>query len=105
MVHAEQGAIGTTILSFADHHTFARRDARLDIAPGGSGYSTFRDWHTQRSDPPWKGADGAELRQVIEQYAEVWFPGSTGRPPVPGRVVGPAAHTLPVPPRAGGRTH
>lgn len=104
VVHAEQGAIDTTILSFADHRTFARRDARLDIAPGGSGYSTFRDWHTQRSEPPWKGADGAELRQAIEQYAEIWFPGSSGRPPAPGRGVGHAAHAAPGLVRGGRRT-
>lgn len=95
VIHAEQGAIDTTILSFTDHHTFARRDARLDIPPGASGHSTFRDWHTQRSEPPWKGADGTELRQAIEQYAEVWFPGSSGRPPAPGRAAGPAAHAAP----------
>ncbi|MET9556858.1 hypothetical protein [Streptomyces sp. NPDC006645] len=104
VVHAQKGAIDTTILSFADYRTFARRDARLGFSPGTGSYGSFRDWHAQRSEPPWKGADGTELRRAIEQYAEVWFPGSSGRPPAPGRTVGPAAHAAPSPPRSGRRT-
>ncbi|MFB8353001.1 hypothetical protein [Streptomyces niveus] len=97
VVHAEQGAIDTTILSFADHHTFARRDARLDIPPGGSGHSTFRDWHTQRSEPPWKGADGAELSRAIEHYTAVWFPGAWAAS-APGRTAGRTARKAPAVP-------
>ncbi|MFD6989346.1 hypothetical protein [Streptomyces sp. NPDC059943] len=105
VIHPGWGSMDTTILSFADHATFTDRDARLDIPPGRGDYGTFRDWHAHRREPPWKGADGTELRQAVEKYATVWFPGSTGHPSAPSRAAGPAAHTLPVPPRAGGRTH
>ncbi|MGW1194482.1 hypothetical protein ACWD4B_01285 [Streptomyces sp. NPDC002536] len=75
-IHPEQGVVDTAILTFADHGTFAQRDAARDVRPGQDGYARIRDWHRD-GEPPWKGADVRGLRRAIEQYAQVWFPGAT----------------------------
>jgi hypothetical protein len=74
ILHPDQGVIDTAILTFADHDTFARRDAARKVGPGQDGYARIRDWHA--GEPPWKGADVGRLRRAIEQYARVWFPDS-----------------------------
>ncbi|KMS67731.1 hypothetical protein ACM01_41675 [Streptomyces viridochromogenes] len=74
VIHPEQGVLDTAILRFADHGTFARRDAARDLVPGRDGYAVIRDWHPHSSQPPWHGADGTGLRTAIEQYTHFWFP-------------------------------
>lgn len=76
VIHPDQGVLDTTILRFADHGTFARRDAARDLAAGHDGYAVIRDWHAHNR-PPWQGADGTGLRTAIEQYAHFWFPPPT----------------------------
>ncbi|KPC62632.1 hypothetical protein [Streptomyces chattanoogensis] len=75
VIHPNQGVLDTAILPFADHGTFARRDAARDLAAGKDGYAVFRDWNGARTgEPPWKGAQGTGLRTAIRQYALIWFP-------------------------------
>ncbi|MFI1183612.1 hypothetical protein ACH4UT_29275 [Streptomyces sp. NPDC020799] len=94
VIHPEQGVVDSAVLTFADHDTFTQRDAACDVRPGQDGYARIRDWHRD-GEPPWKGADVRGLRHAIEQYTQVWFPGTvtvsapqrtplaptTGRPP------------------------
>ncbi|MEU8784872.1 hypothetical protein [Streptomyces sp. NPDC048637] len=76
VIHPDQGVIDTAILPFAEHGTFARRDAARNFTAGRDGYAVFRDWNDRRSagEPPWKGAQGNGLRTAITQYAQIWFP-------------------------------
>ncbi|WP_405889803.1 hypothetical protein OG427_07060 [Streptomyces sp. NBC_00133] len=76
VIHPDQGVVDTAILPFAEHGTFARRDAAHDLVAGRDGYAVFRDWHAHTGEPPWKGADGAGLRTAIQHYARVWSPGT-----------------------------
>lgn len=93
VIHPDQGAVDTAVLAFAEHGTFARRDAAHGLAAGRDGYAVFRDWNSARSsEPPWKGADGSALRVAIERYARLWFP----TPPTPSRPAArPAAQAKP----------
>jgi len=93
VIHPERGVIDTAILRFADHGTFARRDAARDVVAGRDGFAAIRDRHAHRSQPPWHGADGTGLRTAIEQYAHFWFP----PPPAVHR---PAARPAAQPPAA-----
>ncbi|WP_435217957.1 hypothetical protein [Streptomyces sp. bgisy034] len=88
VIHPDHSVLDTAMLRFADHGTFARRDAARDLVAGRDGYAVIRDWHAQTSQPPWRGADGAGLRTAIEQYAHFWFP----PPPTVSR---PAAQPTP----------
>ncbi|MFE7302664.1 hypothetical protein [Streptomyces sp. NPDC057579] len=84
VIHPNQGVVDTAILPFADHGTFARRDAARDLPAGRDGYGVFRDWHrTGSGEPPWKGAEGTGLRRAITQYARIWFPDTPA--PAPAR--------------------
>ncbi len=74
VIHPDQGVLDTAILSFADHGTFARRDAARDLVAGQDGYAVIRDWHARSSQPLWHGADGTGLRTAIERYACFWIP-------------------------------
>lgn len=90
VIHPDQGVVDTAILPFAEHGTFTRRDATRDLGAGRDGYAVFRDWNSARTgEPPWTGAEGAGLREAIQQYVRIWFPG-TWAATAPAR---PPAHT------------
>lgn len=104
VIHPDQGVVDTAILPFAEHGTFARRDAARVLVAGTDGYAVFRDWHAHSGEPPWKGADGAGLRAAIVQYARMWFPDAPARASarptparsaLPKRAVAPAAGVVP----------
>ncbi|MFC9228372.1 hypothetical protein ACFTZI_05280 [Streptomyces decoyicus] len=80
VIHPDKGVIDTALLPFAEHGTFARRDAVRDLTAGRDGYAVFRDWNDRHSaEPPWKGAQGTGLRTSITQYARIWFPDTPDR--------------------------
>ncbi|MET9294348.1 hypothetical protein [Streptomyces sp. NPDC003077] len=81
VIHPEKGEIDAAVLTFADHHTFTRRDAAHGLRPGTSGYARIQ--HFRDTDlVPWKGAETGELRAAIQRYAQTWLPGSwTGTTP------------------------
>ncbi|MEV6730690.1 hypothetical protein [Streptomyces sp. NPDC051364] len=97
VIHPDLGTLDTTYLSFADHQTFARRDAARDIGPGWDGYARFRDWR-EDGPPPWTGADLTGLRRAITHYTQIWAPA-----PPPGRSR-PSLPTLPTAHPASGRS-
>lgn len=97
VVHPDRGALDTAVLTFADHQTFARRDAAQDIGPGWDGYARIRDWH-ENGPPPWKGADLTGLRLAITHYTQIWAPAPA---PEHSRLSLP---TLPTPRPASGHT-
>lgn len=85
-------------LGFADHGTFHRRDEANNTRPNTKRYGTF-DEHHHPGRPPWEGAVTTGLRDAIEQYTGVWFPGAwtTSAPKNPrGRI----AYTSPAAPVA-----
>lgn len=87
MLHPDLGNLDTISLSFADHQTFARRDAAEGIGPGWDGYARIRDWH-EDGPPPWNGANLTGLRRAIRQYAQIWAPAPSpahSRPSLPTR--------------------
>ncbi|MEV7731632.1 hypothetical protein AB0O75_05860 [Streptomyces sp. NPDC088921] len=73
ILHPDRGALDHAYLSFADHGTFAVRDARLGKQPGHDGYGVVRDWH-HNDTSPWIGAAVIPLSQSIQDYLEVWTP-------------------------------
>ncbi|MCX5278376.1 hypothetical protein [Streptomyces virginiae] len=73
VLHPDRGTLDTVSLSFADHQTFARRDAATGIGPGRDGYARFRDWH-ETGPSPWNGADLTGLRRGITRYTQIWAP-------------------------------
>jgi len=102
VVHTEKGVLDTAMLRFADHGTFTRRDAERDRRPGQSGYAKILDFR-DRDWNPWRSAELGALRNAIERYTAVWFPGAwnTAAPSTEAR----SAYTAPaVPPaRSGAR--
>ncbi|MEU5833053.1 hypothetical protein ABZ820_05090 [Streptomyces diacarni] len=105
-LHQVSGELDTAILRFEDHHTFDHRDARHGRTPQHSGYGTFTESRDRPDSVPWEGAYTEGLRDAIEQYTAIWFPG-TSETSAPGRAAGRAAR--PAPPqssvRRGGRAH
>ncbi|MFJ9151796.1 hypothetical protein ACIRP7_27920 [Streptomyces sp. NPDC102270] len=79
ILHPDRGALDHAYLSFADHGTFAVRDARLGKQPGHDGYGVVRDWHHDDTSP-WIGAAVIPLSHAIQDYLKVWTP----EPPPPG---------------------
>ncbi|MFF4978560.1 hypothetical protein ACFY3O_00580 [Streptomyces sp. NPDC001046] len=75
IVHPERGEIDAVALSFVDHGTFHRRDEATNTRPNTKQYSTFDKYH-RPGRPPWDGAVTIGLRDAIEQYTAVWFPGA-----------------------------
>ncbi|OII62161.1 hypothetical protein BJP40_03960 [Streptomyces sp. CC53] len=69
VTHVERGVLDTRHLSFAEHETFARRDAAQ--GPGRRG--VIRDWHKD-GPAPWAGAELTGLRKAIEALARIWCP-------------------------------
>ncbi|NEB01938.1 hypothetical protein [Streptomyces sp. SID13726] len=75
VVHPDRGEIDAVALAFVDHGTFHRRDEANNTSPNASEYGTFGKYHRQ-GRPPWEGAVTTGLRDAIEQYSAVWFPGA-----------------------------
>ncbi|MFJ9900752.1 hypothetical protein ACIQPR_46255 [Streptomyces sp. NPDC091280] len=73
ILHPDHGALDQKHLSFADHGTFAVRDARLGKRPGHDGYGVIRDWHHDDASP-WIGAAVLPLSRAIQDYLTVWAP-------------------------------
>ncbi|MGW2646819.1 hypothetical protein ACWC2T_18305 [Streptomyces sp. NPDC001393] len=104
-LHQDCGQLDTVVLRFEDHKTFDHRDATQGRAPQNSGYGTFKEFRDRPDWVPWQGAHTAGLREAIEQYTTVWFPGAWTAS-APSRTVGRTARKAPSPPpsRSGSRT-
>ncbi|MER5348667.1 hypothetical protein ABT030_52545 [Streptomyces mirabilis] len=104
IVHPDRGEIDAVALSFLDHGTFHRRDEANNTRPNTKQYGTFDKCH-RSGRPPWEGAVTSGLRDAIEQYTAVWFPGAWAAS-APSRAAGHNAHRTPIPPatRSGART-
>ncbi|MFE6363811.1 hypothetical protein ACFVP3_27940 [Streptomyces sp. NPDC057806] len=96
VIHPDRGEIDAVVLSFLDHGTFHRRDEAHNTQPNTKQYSTFRIY-CYPGRPPWEGAVTTGLRDAIEQYTAVWFPGAWAAP-TPNRTAGRSAHQAPAPP-------
>ncbi|MEU3299757.1 hypothetical protein ABZ729_08035 [Streptomyces sp. NPDC006678] len=104
-IHEDRGELDVAILRFEDHRTFEHRDATQGRGPSHSGYGTFQEFRNRPDWVPWEGAHTNGLRDAIEQYTAVWFPGAW-QASAPNRAAGRNAHkTVPPPPGpAPGRT-
>ncbi|MGC4950045.1 hypothetical protein ACLQ2N_28075 [Streptomyces sp. DT224] len=89
VVHPDRGEIDAVVLSFLDHQTFHRRDEATDRRPNTKSYATFDKYHLP-GRPPWEGAVTTGLRDAIEKYTAVWFPGAWAA----RRQGGPIGHTV-----------
>ncbi|GAA4782156.1 hypothetical protein [Streptomyces ziwulingensis] len=96
VVHPDRGEIDAVALSFLDHGTFHRRDEARNALRDSSQYGTFDEYH-RPGRPPWDGAVTTGLRDAIEQYTAVWFPGAWTAAPR-DRTSGHTPHQLPTPP-------
>ncbi|MFE5094586.1 hypothetical protein ACFRCI_30605 [Streptomyces sp. NPDC056638] len=103
VVHADRGEIDAVALRFVDHGTFHRRNEAHNTSANSKQYGTFDKYH-RPGKPPWEGAVTTGLRDAIEQYTAVWFPGAWTAS-TPSRAAGRTAHKTPAPPatRSGGR--
>jgi hypothetical protein len=103
IVHPDRGQIDAVALNFLDHGTFHRRDEATNTRPNTHGYGTIHKYH-RPGQPPWEGAVTTGLRDAIEQYTAVWFPGAWTAS-APSRATARTAHKAPAPPtaRSGGR--
>ncbi|MEU0843975.1 hypothetical protein ABZ370_31490 [Streptomyces sp. NPDC005962] len=103
VVHPERGEIDAVALSFEDHGTFHRRDDATNTQPNTKQRGTFDKYH-RPGRPPWEGAVTTGLRDAIEQYTAVWFPGAWTAS-APSRPAGRTPRSTPVPPatRSGAR--
>ncbi|WP_413100212.1 hypothetical protein [Streptomyces sp. Inha503] len=103
VVHPERGEIDAVALSFVDHGTFHRRDEATNTRPNTNHYGTFYyrpfDKFHRPGRPPWDGAVTTGLRDAIEQYTAVWFPGAWTAS-APSRAAGRTTHTAPAVPAA-----
>jgi hypothetical protein len=96
VVHPDRGEIDAVALSFVEHGTFHRRDEATNTRPNTKQYGTFDIYH-RPGRPPWEGAVTTGLRDAIEQYTAVWFPGAWTAS-APSRPAGRTAHTAPAAP-------
>ncbi|WP_338676782.1 hypothetical protein V1460_30300 [Streptomyces sp. SCSIO 30461] len=106
VVHSDRGNLDAVALSFADHGTFHRRDEAQNTSRNSSGYATFTTRYCRPGELPWQGAVVTGLRDAIEQYTAVWFPGAWNAA-APARSAGRTASQAPAPPatqRTGTRT-
>ncbi|WP_406436032.1 hypothetical protein OHB00_18655 [Streptomyces sp. NBC_00631] len=103
VVHPDRGEIDAVVLSFLDHGTFHRRDEATNTRPNTKQHGTFDTYH-RPGRPPWEGAVTTGLRDAIEQYTAVWFPGAWTAS-APSRAAARTAHTSPAMPitRSGAR--
>ncbi|PNG22142.1 hypothetical protein [Streptomyces cahuitamycinicus] len=104
VVHPDRGEIDAVSLSFLDLGTFHRRDVASNGPLNNSTHGTFNKYH-RAGQPPWEGAEFTGLRDAIEQYTAVWFPGAWAAS-APNRAASRSTHTAPAPPtaRGGART-
>jgi hypothetical protein len=93
IVHPDRGEIDAVALSFVDHGTFHRRDEAHNTRPNTKEYGTFGPYH-RPGRPPWEGAVTTGLRDAIEQYTAVWFPGAWAAS-APSRATGRTTHKAP----------
>jgi hypothetical protein len=93
VVHLDRGEIDAVALSFVEHGTFHRRDEATDTRPNTKQYGTFDSCH-RPGRPAWEGAVTTGLRDAMEQYTAVWFPGAWAAS-APSRPAGRTAHTAP----------
>ncbi|MER6331339.1 hypothetical protein ABT298_18825 [Streptomyces sp. NPDC001034] len=100
VVHPDRGEIDAVTLSLLDHGTFHHRDVASNRPLNNSNHGTFSKYH-RPGQPPWEGAEFTGLRDAIEQYTAVWFPGAWAAP-APGRAANRSTHTAPAPPTAPG---
>ncbi|MEU6243953.1 hypothetical protein [Streptomyces sp. NPDC047024] len=98
IVHPDRGEIDAVALSFAEHQTFHRRDEATNTRPDMHRYGTFDKYH-RPGRPPWDGAVLTGLRDAIEGYTSVWFPGAWV-PSAPARAAGRTALRAAAPPPA-----
>jgi hypothetical protein len=96
VVHPDRGEIDAVALSFVEHGTFHRRDEATNTRPNTKQYGTFDTYH-RPGRLPWEGAVTTGLRDAIEQYTAVWFPGAWTAS-APSRPAGRTAHTAPAAP-------
>lgn len=87
------GARSTRSHSFVEHGTFHRRDEAASTRPNTKRYGTF-DTYRRPGRPPWDGAVTTGLRDAIEQYTAIWFPGAWTAN-TPSRAAGRTRHTAP----------
>ncbi|WP_030861904.1 hypothetical protein [Streptomyces sp. NRRL S-37] len=101
VVHPDRGEIDAVALSFVDHGTFHRRDEANNTSRLSDKYGTFN----KHGQPPWEGAVTTGLRDAIERYTAVWFPGAWAAS-APKRAAGRTSRRTPPPPTApaGART-
>ncbi|MEE1838021.1 hypothetical protein ACF1HJ_33120 [Streptomyces sp. NPDC013978] len=93
VLHPDWGEIDAVALDFVEHGTFHRRDEAANTRPNTKQYGTF-DTNCRPGQPPWEGAVTTGLRDAIEQYTAIWFPGAwTANSP--NRAVGRTMHTAP----------
>ncbi|MDV9194362.1 hypothetical protein [Streptomyces sp. Wh19] len=95
VVHADKGEIDSVALSFLDHGTFHRRDEATRTSPNTKQHGTFDKSH-RPGRPPWDGAVTTGLRDAIQHYSAVWFPGAWAAT-APSRAAGPTTHKAPLP--------
>ncbi|GHH29661.1 hypothetical protein [Streptomyces rubradiris] len=98
-VHQDRGDLDITILRFADHQTFRHRDSTRGVPPHHSDYGTIKEFKNDPAFVPWKGAHTSGLREAIEQYTSIWFPG-TWTASAQKRTAGRTARVAPAPPAA-----
>ncbi|MFF7476821.1 hypothetical protein [Streptomyces sp. NPDC008092] len=93
VIHRDRGEIDAVALSFLHHGTFHRRDEATNTPPNTKQYATFGTYH-RPGRPPWEGAVTTGLRDAIEQYTAVWFPGAWNTS-APSRAAGRSAQPAP----------
>ncbi|WP_433453745.1 hypothetical protein ACQPXS_36390 [Streptomyces sp. CA-142005] len=95
VIHPDRGEIDAVALSFLDHGTFHRRDEANNTRPNTKQYGTFST-KGHSGQPPWEGAVTTGLRDAIEQYTTVWFPGAWAAS-TPSPAASRTAHRAPAP--------
>ncbi|WP_414170788.1 hypothetical protein ACMATS_24855 [Streptoverticillium reticulum] len=103
-LHQDRGQLDAVVLRFEDHHTFDHRDATRGRTPRDTGYGKFKEFRDRPDWVPWEGAHTRGLRDAIEHYTTIWFPGAW-TPCAPNRATGRTAGKAPFQPasRAGSR--
>ncbi|MGX4693765.1 hypothetical protein [Streptomyces sp. JNUCC 63] len=96
-IHQDRGELDAVSLRFEEHKTFDHRDATRGCSPQESGYGTIYEFRDRPDWVPWQGAHTNGLRDAIEQYASVWFPGAW-KASAPPRAPGRTARKAPAPP-------
>ncbi|MEV6807736.1 hypothetical protein [Streptomyces sp. NPDC051132] len=96
-VHQDRGEVDVTVLRFAEHRTFDHRDSARGVQPHNQDYGMFKEFKQRPDRVPWEGAHTGGLREAIEQYTSIWFPG-TWTASTQDRTAGRTARVAPAPP-------